>query len=90
MNKLIIFKKIIYLLVKIQLIRQRKIKDFKRKNYKIPTYHSKIILDEAKLFSDWYLKRALRASRMNRPRTLLPIYERPSTTPLISMARPGY
>ena len=63
MNKLIIFKKIIDLLVKIQLIRQRKIKDFKRKNYKIPTYHSKIILDEAKLFSDWYLKRALTTSQ---------------------------
>ena len=50
-------------MVKIQLIRQRKIKDFKRKNYKIPTYHSKIILDEAKLFSDWYLKRVLTTSQ---------------------------
>jgi len=54
-NKLVIFKRIIRLLNKIQLIRQRKIKDFKKKNYKIPNYHPKILLEEAKLFSDWYV-----------------------------------
>ena len=54
-NKLVIFKRIIRLLNKLQLIRQRKIKDFKKKNYKIPNYHSKILLEEAKLFSDWYV-----------------------------------
>ena len=54
-NKLLIFKRIIRLLNKLQLIRQRKIKDFKKKNYKIPNYHPKILLEEAKLFSDWYV-----------------------------------
>ena len=54
-NKLVIFKRIIRLLNKVQLIRQRKIKDFKKKNYKIPNYHPKILLEEAKLFSDWYV-----------------------------------
>ena len=54
-NKLVIFKQIIRLLNKLQLIRQRKIKDFKKKNYKIPHYHPKILLEEAKLFSDWYV-----------------------------------
>ena len=54
-NKLIIFKKIIRLLGKIQLIKQRKIKDFRKRNYKIPDYHPKILLKEAKLFSDWYV-----------------------------------
>ena len=54
-NKLVIFKRIIRLLNKLQLIRQRKIKDFKKKNYKIPNYHPKILLKEAKLFSDWYV-----------------------------------
>ena len=54
-NKLVIFKRIIRLLNKLQLIRQRKIKDFKKKNYKIPNYHPKILLEEAKLFSDWYV-----------------------------------
>ena len=54
-NKLVIFKRIIRLLNKLQLIRQRKIKNFKKKNYKIPNYHPKILLEEAKLFSDWYV-----------------------------------
>ena len=54
-NKLKIFKQIIRLLCKLQLIHQRKIKNFKKINYKIPTYSSKILLEEAKLFTDWYL-----------------------------------
>ena len=54
-NKLVIFKRIIRLLNKLQLIRQRKIKNFKKKIYKIPNYHPKILLEEAKLFSDWYV-----------------------------------
>ncbi len=54
-NKLFIFKRIIKLLNKLQLISQRKTKDFKKKDYKIPIYHPKILLDEAKLFSDWYI-----------------------------------
>jgi len=54
-NKLVIFKRIIRLLNKLQLIRQRKVKDFKKKSYKIPYYYPKILLEEAKLFSDWYV-----------------------------------
>ena len=54
-NKLVIFKRIIRLLNKLQLIQQRKIKNFKKKNYKIPNYHPKILLEEARLFSDWYV-----------------------------------
>ena len=50
-----IFKKIIKLLCKMQLISQRKIKNFKNKDYIIPTYKSQILLDEAKLFVDWYI-----------------------------------
>jgi len=54
-NKLKIFKQIIRLLSKLQLIHQRKIKNFKKINYKIPTYSPKILLEEAKLFTGWYL-----------------------------------
>ena len=54
-NKLVIFKRIIRLLNKLQLIQQTKIKNFKKKDYKIPNYHPKILLEEAKLFSDWYV-----------------------------------
>ena len=53
-KKSIIFKKIVKLLIKIQSINQKKIKNFKKKNYKIPIYSNKILLNEAKLFSDWY------------------------------------
>ena len=58
-NKLIIFKKIIRLLGKLQLIQQREVKDFKKKNYKIPYYYPKILLEEAKLFSEWYIDQYL-------------------------------
>ena len=62
-NKLIIFKKIIKLLCKVQLIRQRQIINFKKKNYKIPIYQPKILLAEAKLFSDWYVAQKLPKSK---------------------------
>ena len=62
-NKLMIFKKIIRLLSKLQLIKQRKIRDFKKRNYKIPEYHSKILLKEAKLFSDWYVDQYFNKSK---------------------------
>ena len=58
-QKLLIFKKIIKLLRNIQIIRLRKIKNFRKNNYQIPLYESKILLDEAKLFSDWYVKKKL-------------------------------
>ena len=62
-NKLMIFKKIIRLLSKLQLIKQRKIRDFKKRNYKIPEYHPKILLKEAKLFSDWYVDQYFNKSK---------------------------
>ena len=58
-----VFKKVIKLLCKIQLIKQRQIKDFKKKNYKIPTYQPKILLAETKLFLDWYISKNLRKSK---------------------------
>ena len=62
-NKSLIFKKIIKLLVKIQLVRQRKVKNFKKKIYKIPLYHNKTLLEEAKLFSSWYIDQKLNSSQ---------------------------
>lgn len=56
-NKIKTYKKIIDLLNKIQLIRQKKIKNFNNKEYKILKYSSKILENEAKLFSDWYIKK---------------------------------
>ncbi len=53
-KKLILFKKIIFLLNQIQLIKDKKVKNFKKKNYIIPKYSAKVLLKEAKLFSAWY------------------------------------
>ena len=54
-NKKDLYKEIISLLIKIQKIKEKKITDFKGKQYKIPFYNRKLIFDEAKLFIDWYI-----------------------------------
>ena len=61
-KRLVIFKRIIRLLSKLQLIQQRKVKDFNNREYNIPYYHSKILLEEAKLFTDWYVDKYLTKS----------------------------
>ena len=61
-SKLNYFKKVINLLNKIQLIKSKKIKDFKNKNYLIPKYDKKILLNEANLFCNWYTKKHLSKS----------------------------
>ena len=58
-KKLFFFKKIINLLVKLQLIKDRKVINFKKQKYIIPKYSSKILFEEAKLFSDWYAPQKL-------------------------------
>ena len=56
-NKINLYKKSIDLLSKIQKIKQKKIKNFNGKNYKIPVYDDNKLFKEAKLFSDWYTKK---------------------------------
>ena len=53
------YKKIIKLLITIQSIRDRKIKNFKNIVYKIPKYNEKILIYETNLFCDWYAKKNL-------------------------------
>ena len=62
-NKLLYFKKIINLLLRIQLIKNRNIKNFKNKIYYIPKYNVKILIDEANLFSKWYAEQNLKNSK---------------------------
>ena len=54
-NKFNYFKKIIFLLIKIQSIKNRQIRNFKNKSYSIPKYDKKILIKEANLFCDWYI-----------------------------------
>ncbi len=58
-NKFIYYKKIIKVLNKIQNIKDKSIKNFKNKKYIIPKYNQKILIDEANLFCDWYVKNNL-------------------------------
>ena len=58
-SKYLIFKKIIRVLNKIQIIKNKKIKDFKNQTYKIKEYKKQILFNEAKLFSDWYVAKKL-------------------------------
>ena len=59
-NKLLYFKRIIEILNKIQSIKDRKIKNFKNKDYTIPKYDRKILIEEANLFCNWYIKKRLK------------------------------
>ena len=62
-NKFVYFKKIINLLNQIQSINDKSTKNFKNKNYTIPSYVSKILIDEAELFCVWYVKNRLPKNR---------------------------
>ncbi len=63
-NKINLYKKSIDLLSKIQKIKQKKIKNFKGKNYKIPIYRNNKLFKEAKLFSDWYTKKYISKKKL--------------------------
>ena len=58
-NHYFILKKVINVLNKIQRIKDKKIKNFKNEFYKIKDYNNKILLNETKLFSDWYVPKKL-------------------------------
>ena len=49
-DKFLYFKKVIKVLNKIQLIKDRNIKNFKKKKYKLPSYNKEILIKEANLF----------------------------------------
>ena len=63
-NQYSIFKKIIEVLNKIQLIKDKKTKNFKNVFYKIEDYKNKILFDEAKLFSNWYIPKKLNKKKI--------------------------
>ena len=58
-NKFTYFKKVINTLNQIQSIKTKSIKNFKNKKYKIPKYTNDILIEEANLFCEWYVKRNL-------------------------------
>ena len=65
-NKIKIFKQIVDLLENLQSIKQKKITNFNNREYTVPTYKSKILEDEAKLFSEWYIEKKIKKSNQKR------------------------
>jgi N-acetylmuramate 1-kinase len=63
-NQYLLFKKVINVLNKIQLIKDKKIKNFRNKFYLIKDYKNKILLDEAKLFSYWYVPKKINKKKI--------------------------
>ena len=61
-DKIKIYKQIIRLLLNLQSIRQKKVYDFNNKEYLIPIYKFQLLEKEARLFSEWYIKKKLRKS----------------------------
>ena len=64
-NQYLVFKKIINVLNKIQSVKDKKIKNFRNRFYLIKDYESKILSDEAKLFSYWYVPKKLDKKKIN-------------------------
>ena len=58
-NKLYYFEKIIQILYKIQKIRNKSIKNFKNKKFIVSKYNKEVLIKEANLFYEWYLKKKL-------------------------------
>ena len=57
------YKQLFKILKKIQNIKPKKIKTLLKKLYKIPIYSDKLLLDEAKLFSNWYLPTKIKKNK---------------------------
>jgi len=65
-NRYTTFSKIVKILNKIQLIKDKKIKNFKNKLYKVQEYKIKILFDESKIFCDWYVPNVLPKIKRNK------------------------
>lgn len=64
-NQLFYYKKIIFLLNRIQKIKTKKIKTFINTEYKIPIYSKEKLINEADLFLKWYLPRIIKGNKKN-------------------------
>ncbi len=65
-NKFKIYKKILIILIKLQNIKVKKIKNFKKNFYKIPNYSKTLIYKEANLFLDWYVPYTLNKQKRSK------------------------
>ena len=64
-DQLYYYKKILLLLKKIQKVKTKKIKTFINTQYKIPNYSKEKLINEANLFSQWYLPKFIKGKKRN-------------------------
>ena len=65
-NQSKLFKNVIFLLKKIQKIKEKKIKNFESKNYILPLYSKKVLFNEAKLFMQWYVPKKINKKKVTK------------------------
>ncbi len=58
-NKELFFRKILKTLSRLQLIKDKQVVNLNRQKYKVQKYDNKILLNETKLFSEWYATRKI-------------------------------
>ena len=63
-NKFVIFEKIIKVLIGLQKIKTKKIKNFHNKLYNVPIYSNKLLFNEAKLFCEWYVPENIKNNKI--------------------------
>ena len=65
-NKFNDYKKIVNLLIKLQKIKDKKIKNFNKKFYRIPKYSLNSLIKESDLFFTWYLPLILNKTKIRK------------------------
>ena len=63
-NKELIFRKILQTLTRLQLINDKQVTNLNGKKYKLLEYDNKTLLNESKLFSEWYAPTKIKKSKM--------------------------
>ncbi len=70
-DKIEIYKKIFLLLIRIQKINKEKTLTFKKSYYHLPKYSEKKLIEEANLFTQWYLPTKLKKSEVKKAKNKL-------------------
>ena len=70
-NKFNVYKRIVDLLIKFQKIKDKKIKNFNKKLYRIPKYSSNLLIKESDLFFTWYLPLVLNKTKIRKIKHIL-------------------
>ena len=72
-SKIKYYKKIIYLLYRLQKIKTKKTKTFFNSNYKVPLYSKQKLFDESNLFLEWYIPKVIKKKKQKKLRRKLKI-----------------